>query len=508
MQRLSSARALRQSATALALVASVMSATGPARAETTPVHDADRTGSRRESAVSVDSAAPARAGVLIEAVPHVRQKPDFCGEACAAMYLQKLGQPYDQDAVFDLGGVDPLLGRGCYAAELNRALRTIGFDTGRVWHRVDADTEGLRKPWQELRADLARGVPSIVCMLYDDQPRSSEHFRLVLGYDADGDEVIYHEPAVAQGAYRRMSRSTFLKLWPLKYREHQWTVIRMRLKPGTLRPPARAERAGRPTLTDADYAQHIMKLKPRLPHARFRIVIRKPFVVIGDERAAMVRWRADSTVRWAVEALRKDYFEQDPPHILDVWLFKDKASYEKHARQLFGRTPHTPFGYYSAHDRALVMNIATGGGTLTHEIVHPFMAANFPACPAWFNEGLGSLYEQCRSRDGRIVGLTNWRLAGLQAALKADQVPTFKQLTATTEHEFYNQDQGTHYAQARYLCYYLQEQGLLRKFYHKFVAEHESDPTGYKTLQSVLGEEDMAAFQEKWKAFVLKLRYP
>ena len=40
------------------------------------------------------------------------------------------------------------------------------------------------------------------------------------------------------------------------------------------------------------------------------------------------------------------------------------------------------------------MNIATGGGTLVHEIVHPFMAANFEQCPSWFNEGLGSLYEQ------------------------------------------------------------------------------------------------------------------
>ena len=25
--------------------------------------------------------------VLIEGVPHLEQKPDFCGEACAAMYL-------------------------------------------------------------------------------------------------------------------------------------------------------------------------------------------------------------------------------------------------------------------------------------------------------------------------------------------------------------------------------------------------------------------------------------
>ena len=65
--------------------------------------------------------------VLIEGVPHVKQKPDFCGEACAEMYLKKLGKAMDQDYVFDQAGVDPLLGRGCYTRELATALRRIGF---------------------------------------------------------------------------------------------------------------------------------------------------------------------------------------------------------------------------------------------------------------------------------------------------------------------------------------------------------------------------------------------
>ena len=61
--------------------------------------------------------------VQIQDVPHVRQKPDFCGEACAAMYLQKLGRPVDQDYVFDQSGLDPMEARGCYTKELAAALR-------------------------------------------------------------------------------------------------------------------------------------------------------------------------------------------------------------------------------------------------------------------------------------------------------------------------------------------------------------------------------------------------
>ncbi len=45
------------------------------------------------------------------------------------------------------------------------------------------------------------------------------------------------------------------------------------------------------------------------------------------------------------------------------------------------------------------------------------------------------------------------------------------------------------------------------KFYHAFYAARADDPTGYKTLQSVLGKKDMAAFKKEWEAYVLKLRF-
>jgi hypothetical protein len=261
-------------------------------------------------------------------------------------------------------------------------------------------------------------------------------------------------------------------------------------------------------LTTADYDRHITALKRRLPPGDFTILVQSPFVVIGDEPAAVVRRRANDTVKWAVERLKQEYFKRDPQEVLDIWLFKDEESYNKNARLLFGETPSTPFGYYSPSHKALVMNIATGGGTLVHEIVHPFVQANFPDCPPWFNEGLGSLYEQCGDKDGRINGFTNWRLAGLQRAIRADKVPPFADLLAMNHVAFYERDRGTNYGQARYLCYYLQEKSLLSKFYKDFVANQKTDPTGVKTLKKVLGAEDLTAFKKTWEAFVLKLTFP
>jgi hypothetical protein len=257
----------------------------------------------------------------------------------------------------------------------------------------------------------------------------------------------------------------------------------------------------------ADFQRHIRELKKKFPGEGFTVVSSPPFVVIGDDEPAEVRHRAKETVQWAVEKLKAAYFENDPPEILDVWLFKDKESYERNAQRLFHTKPDTPYGYYSATDKALVMNIATGGGTLVHEIVHPFVAANFPECPAWFNEGLGSLYEASDEEDGQIVGRTNWRLPGLQRAIRKKEVPSFEKLCSTDSNEFYEKDRGTNYAQARYLCYYLQEKGLLRRFYRRFHANCQQDPTGYATLQEVLGRKDMDAFQREWEAFVMRLRF-
>ncbi|MCE5325724.1 MAG: hypothetical protein LLG01_04865 [Planctomycetaceae bacterium] len=446
--------------------------------------------------------------VTIAGVPHVPQKADFCGEACAAMWAARLGRAdINQDYVFNVSGLSAELGRGCYTRELMAALERIGFKCGTGGATVTAGAAAaLDAQYAAQLADLQAGVPSIICMHYDDTANSSEHFRLILGYDVATDEVIYHEPAAAGGAYLRMKRPTLLKLWPLKYNSEKWTLIRLPLKgkptpappPHTLGPPLRY-------FTAADYAQHIMKLRKKLPSDKFTIVLQPPFVVIGDEDAATLRRRSASTVKWAVDKLKAEYFTSDPTEILDIWLFKDEDSYYKNATALSGSRPSTPFGYFSDSDGALVMNIATGGGTLVHEIVHPFMAANFPRCPAWFNEGLGSLYEQSGEQDGRICGYTNWRLPHLQKAIAAKRLPTFEKLTAMDSRTFYA---GDNYGQSRYLCYYLQQKGLLKDYYHRFYRNQAKDPTGYQALKTVLGNPDMAVFQKQWEKWVLTLRFP
>ncbi|MEW6281879.1 MAG: hypothetical protein AB1758_24950 [Candidatus Eremiobacterota bacterium] len=258
---------------------------------------------------------------------------------------------------------------------------------------------------------------------------------------------------------------------------------------------------------EQDYLRHAEALRERLPGPEFTVRIEPPFVVAGDGGAQAVEAHCRSIVRWAVERLKNDFFEKDPDRILTIWLFRDADSYRRNNLKLFGEEPFTPFGYFSDRHGALVMNIGTGGGTLVHEIVHPFMAANFPRCPAWFNEGMGSLYEQCGDRDGHIVGYTNWRLPVLQEALRKRQAPRLATVVATTDDQFYGENRPLNYATARYLCYYLQERGKLVEFYHAFRKDCALDPTGRATLLRVLEEEELARLEPRWERFVMGLRF-
>ncbi len=260
--------------------------------------------------------------------------------------------------------------------------------------------------------------------------------------------------------------------------------------------------------TDGDYARHIAQLKESLSDNSFTVILQKPFVVIGNETPDVVQQRATRTVKWAVDRLKQRYFEKDPNKIINIWLMKDKPSYEEQCLKIVKYRPNTPYGFYSSSHNVLMMNIATGGGTMVHEIVHPFIETNFPDCPSWFNEDLASLYEQSSSnQDDQIIGMTNWRLRGLQLAIKDDRVPSFKTLCETTTNQFYREDPGTNYSQARYLCYYLQQKGKLETFYHTFVKESSADPSGYKTLQKVLDNKDMQQFKADWQDYVMQLRF-
>jgi len=244
-------------------------------------------------------------------------------------------------------------------------------------------------------------------------------------------------------------------------------------------------------------------LEARLGGQGFTIVVEPPFVVIGDEAAATVKHHASGILHWSIQLLEAEYFKARPSKLIEIWLFKNEKTYRKGARKFFGDEPDTPYGYYSSDHDAMVMNIGPGAGTLVHEVVHPYVEANFPEAPAWFNEGLASMYERPSEKKGHIVGLPNWRLPNLKVQIKDATLPAMTRLLGTTRDEFYNAPFDA-YAFARYLLLYLQEQGKLTEFYAKFAAD-KTDPTGQAALEAVLGEK-LDTFEPKWRKWAVALK--
>lgn len=198
----------------------------------------------------------------------------------------------------------------------------------------------------------------------------------------------------------------------------------------------------------------------------------------AEELDFQVRW-FDAFWTWFEER----WFAVPPGRPLWIWLFGDPATFESWNASM-GR--ESTSGFYAAGDNGqgvLVVDLQTGLGTATHELVHHFVHQAFgERAPHWFNEGFAAFFEKFLARlgdDGRLelsVGyFSNWRfpiakrdvdgysLAGLFAA-----GPDVDQCAA------------------RSLILFLHRQGKLRAFVQAMLAR-TGDPDGSQTLQQVFG---------------------
>jgi hypothetical protein len=243
--------------------------------------------------------------------------------------------------------------------------------------------------------------------------------------------------------------------------------------------------------------------KQRLDEEKFEAIVSPPFVIVGDGGKRRLEAYRDRTILAAQRALNATYFQTQPSEPILIFLFESAEPYKRLAKKWFNDDDVPHYGFCRS-DGIMLMNISTGGGTLVHELVHALIRPDFPNVPTWFNEGLGSLYEQCNIDGDRITGLKNWRLPALQKAIREDRLRPLDELFADTK--FYDaQRSGLNYAQARYLLMYLQEKRLLARFYRDFRAAVKDDPTGAQTIHALVAPQTWEAFEKEWRAWVLSL---
>jgi hypothetical protein len=235
-------------------------------------------------------------------------------------------------------------------------------------------------------------------------------------------------------------------------------------------------------------------------------VVAPPFLIAGDGSPRQLEGYRDHTILAAARALKATYFDKDPREPILIFLFESEGPYRRLAKKWFGDDDVPHYGFYRHHDRVMLMNVATGTGTLVHELTHALIAPDFPSVPSWFNEGLASLYEQCSLGSDTITGHENWRLPALQSAIRGGTLRPLKELIE--DPRFYRADLvGLNYAEARYLMFYLQEKNLLREFYKQFRDHAADDPTGLKTLQKLIEPQPLDHFFTLGGGWVGGLRF-
>ena len=222
-------------------------------------------------------------------------------------------------------------------------------------------------------------------------------------------------------------------------------------------------------------------LRQRLPNG-WSVVVHEPFVLGGDCDAKHLSESYRRTILPTARALSIQYFDHPPTWPVTILLCSLDDSYRECQRRLGERERSEYSGIYSRTEHRVVINVATGDGTLAHELTHALAHADFPLLPEWLDEGLASLHEECEfSTDGlRLIGLDNWRRSTLREAHQREQLRSVSDLASerfATSHRA-----AIDYAHTRYFCLFLQQRRLLEPFYRKCRSRAETDPTGDLSL--------------------------
>ena len=233
------------------------------------------------------------------------------------------------------------------------------------------------------------------------------------------------------------------------------------------------------------------------------ILIRPPYVIAGDMPEEVLDRLHRDVIRPTERALSVGFFDAAPTEPITIIAFAEESRFREFARRVDRRQPDSYYGYYLRPQRRVVVNVSTGGGTLAHELTHALAHVDFPKMPEWFDEGLASLFEQSEFTDNgrRLNGTDNWRVHHILRALHDNHLRPAAELASgglRTEH------QAIDYAQARYLCLYLQDQQLLEPYYRKLRVQSEVDPTGWNTLAALLDLEKPADVDTDFRRWVVK----
>ncbi|MCE5279064.1 MAG: PDZ domain-containing protein [Planctomycetaceae bacterium] len=220
--------------------------------------------------------------------------------------------------------------------------------------------------------------------------------------------------------------------------------------------------------------------------------------------SALDKQNLDDTVALLADytdAQRKTLFKQPL-----LWYVTVILPTVEHYRKLAPRT--TAVGFYHPAKRTLIS--IDRGRTLLHEYTHALHHADQAAAgqvhPIWVTEGLATLFEAAEITPEGLNPVVDNRLGAIQRAIHTGSCPPLKWLLGCNA-ELFMKDPSLTYAQARYVMFYLHQQGQLEAWYAAFKQSFPRNATGQAALESILGQA-IEGLDLRWKQWTAKVAVP
>lgn len=198
------------------------------------------------------------------------------------------------------------------------------------------------------------------------------------------------------------------------------------------------------------------------------------------------------------------FFRAKLPARIDVFLLKDRESFQAFLREELGEDDPPDFGMFLPEIPAIATYQDSGLGTFAHEIVHAFMLEGLPGAPAWAREGLPSFFEKFFGYwDGEALALhlgyqNPWRideLGGRLTTLSLASIVHQPDLSGT------NAD-GVGTSEERLVSVFLYRHGVLGRFID---LTRRRETLGFATgLEAAFGR-DLHAIEPDWKAYLREI---
>lgn len=224
---------------------------------------------------------------------------------------------------------------------------------------------------------------------------------------------------------------------------------------------------------------------------KWDIKVTEHFLIVGIGATSTPENMEDAarSLNQSLDFYQRNYSMRTPPFLMTAYLPETENQMEVIAKAVHGleiRNSAT-WGYTIDADQSVVALTPQGiyKGTLNHELFHLLSHQFFGDIPAWFDEGIASLYEESKYlvNDKRLVGVPNKRGATLKdywTEIEDSAKTKIEVLVETKWDELdvvtlddrplmgsisIRQKEAVILAMARYFAFYLQEKGKLEALY-------------------------------------------